>query len=115
MLKFREFLFHYYHEHQNKIIAVVKIFLCIYQYSLERVRVRFFENYRARIFIFQRTPAQNGSLVCARELKLHTPAYAGVIFSAFAAPSRRRNGLLALNIFTIIPMDSTLVSNMHLT
>ena len=50
------------------------------------------------------------ALVCAREVKLHTPAYAGVFFSAFAAPSRRRSGLLALNIFTKIPMDSTLAS-----
>ena len=48
------------------------------------------------------------ALVCAREVKLHTPAYTDVFFSAFAAPSRRRSGLLALNIFTKIPMDSTL-------
>ena len=47
-------------------------------------------------------------VVCAREVKLHTPAYADVFFSAFAAPSRRRSSLLALNIFTKIPMDSTL-------
>ena len=55
-------------------MAVVRIFY-LYQYSLEQERVAFFENYRARIFIFQRTPKQNGSLSLRQRGK--TP-YAGL-------------------------------------
>ena len=45
-------------------------------YSRARASIYFaiFDNYHARIFIRQHTPAQ--VLVCARELKVHTPANA---------------------------------------
>ena len=94
---------------------MIGISLCLHQHTRAKSRrasvcFTIFEIYRARIIIFQRTPAQNRSLslATAREVKLHTPAYTSVFHSAFAAPSQRRSGLLTLNIFTKIPMDSRL-------